>query len=513
MDRPDISLAGYKRYLRKCKQCDYEFDNYIDDLVMNPGDSELRKRLFDGTLETYVCPKCGFINIKKLHKLDYIDDEKKFKVFYRGNSGVLMDIYQDIVEAGSEANPLDFFGNSVEEDDYKQYGYSDMDEVRTAICSLENDLDPKIVWLVLRDLAYKLDKEDKGLTIYGLTYDEESNLICRFETKEKELIENKFPCKQYEEYVEKYADKLKSKIDFDFGYEAADLFLSNLEEKPRYEKETAFIITDSFTLAIVPPFVSHFKVGEKVVINTYDKISIEVVRRKFTMSNKTINFRINYIEFPFVQNIYKEIHLADISSSAEVVLDVDLYKKLKDYAVETKKTKFPYTEMMKNVVYIDVKKNENGELVPNYFHNSILVSFIDPVTYGHSSMKAYFKDVKKYIENNPDSQSGIYVYFDKNTDDVLGLRQESLFDAPTQCIMAVTEKMKVILKELTKEDIGYMSLYDYGDTITAINCMYFEGDGDNFFKAADKLGVDRDEVGKYLDYGYLKLQRIVKNKY
>ena len=29
MDRPDISLAGFKRYLRKCKQCDYEFDNYI----------------------------------------------------------------------------------------------------------------------------------------------------------------------------------------------------------------------------------------------------------------------------------------------------------------------------------------------------------------------------------------------------------------------------------------------------------------------------------------------------
>ena len=112
---------------------------------------------------------------------------------------------------------------------------------------------------------------------------------------------------------------------------------------------------------------------------------------------------------------------------------------------------------------------------------------------------------------NKDKQDLLLPYVENGLITLIGLTTSNPYHSINPAIRSRCQIFE--LKELTKEDIGYMSLYDYGDTITAINCMYFENDGENFFKAADKLGVDRDEVGKYLDYGYLKLQRIVKNKY
>lgn len=502
----------------RCSECGALIINTRFEYVLRPKqDEKIIKRLFERKLEEYICPECGKLNVKRVNTLEYIDDSKYFKIFFRRQSGSLMKIYRDLISEESNNNPIDFFGGEDDSNNYRYYGVTDLDEVITAICAFENDLDIKVVWLVLHDLAKQLDKDDKGgLVIYGLTYDNEHNLVCEFKEKDSdEHIFNRFPMKRYEEYKEKYSEQLKPKLEFDFGYQAAINFFKNLDKEELSEKETRFAITNNGVLALVPNYIGELKTGDVVVVNDDNYVKYQKVTDVFTLSNKTINFNYEEVEFPFVQNIGKPLILNEMLSEEDVEENKDLCEQL-NTAAETEKFKdFPYADLLDKTIYVPCTKSDDDELLPMIKDGAAAVFVSNKLKIHPNFMKIKFRDFKKYLEMyaNPEVIEGI-VFVHTGKKDITFLSMSAIFEAPIRCLMESEDTMKIVLDSLDSKYKKYLTYKKEEDAYKAIRFMYFNNHENKQFEIAQKeLGVNEATIHKMLDFGYVRLQRIVRSAF
>ena len=502
----------------RCSKCGSMLMNVKFEYVLRPNqDKQIIKRLFERKLEEYICPKCGEHNTKEINSLEYVDDEKRFKVFYRRQAGTLMKIYRDLINNETNDNPMDFFGGSDDDSqDYRYYGATDLDEVITAICAFENDLDIKVVWLVLHDLAKQLDKEDKGLVIYGLTYDEDHNLVCEFKEKESdEHVFNKFPFKKYEDYKEKYSDQLKLKLDFDFGYKAAVNFFKRLDRLEGSEKETKFALTNNGVLALIPSYVGEVKPGDMVVVNDNDYVLVQGVDEVMTLKNNTINFDYDEIEYPFVQNIGHPLKLNDMLSKEDVGSNEELCKQLNKCAETEVFKDIPYAELLDETLYVPCSKADDGEIIPMVKDDVVAVFASNKLKIGPNFMKIKFKDLKKYLEMyaDPETIEGV-VFIHTGEKQITFLSMHAIFKAPVKCLMEDENHMKMMLSTLEKPYKQYLTFNKETDAYKAISFMYFNNHENKQFQIAqEELGVDEKTIHRMLDFGYVRLQRIVKSRF
>lgn len=509
---------NYTEIEEKCSKCGFAFNNLETEYIFHSkNDKNIIKKLLNREFEQYVCPNCGHRNTRVINKLEYIDEEKNFKIFYRKQFGAIMKIYNDLLNEDADNNPMEFFGVDNNSEEYRYYGTTDLDEIVTAICAFENNLDIKVVWLVLHDLAKQLDKEDKGLNIYGLTYDEKHNLVCEFkEINSEEHVFNRFPFNKYEEYREKYSEQLKPKPDYNFGYQAAVNFFKRIDQLKPTEKETTFVITNKDIFALVPSYIDKLKIGDAVVINDNDNVSLQRVSDTMKLKNNTINFDYDETEYPFVQNICYPLNIKDLVSNEDFYSNEELCNQLKKCEKTGLFNDVPYAELLDKTFYVPCCKTKRGEIVPIVSDKAVCVIVSNKIKTQEYFLKIKFKDFKKYLEMYVNTKviEGIAFFSDYGENDVTFLSMSAIFKAPVKCLMENENHMKMVLNSLEKEYREYLTFYKKEDAYKAIRFMYFNNHENKQFQIAqEELGVNEKTIHAMLNFGYVRLQRIVKSRF
>ena len=74
--------------------------------------------------------------------------------------------------------------------------------------------------------------------------------------------------------------------------------------------------------------------------------------------------------------------------------------------------------------------------------------------------------------------------------------------------------MKMMLSTLEKPYKQYLTFNKEADAFKAISFMYFNNHENKQFQIAqEELGVDEKTIHRMLDFGYVRLQRIVKSRF
>lgn len=525
----------------KCPKCGKEFEITVYESINTSLNPELREKVLDGSIFNFKCPHCG-----EVHNLPYpflYHDMKNQTMIYQNDYADLMDIYENQIKTmSSEDNPLNMFKEMI--DEVKYIGAPSYIDLITAIVCEENNLNLKVAWLVIYSVALdfvsnQTDEDYQSTNRIGLRYDEKGEMeICMGAGKKNpKVFTNRFPMKMYKEYEEKYAKALEHTYDFIFDEDAAEKFLNEYEaDLPKYNKTTklALLSSPNGNLLRYPVFVPKFskaKKGDIVVVNYDGDMHFGKIANILEFSNKALPLKaeklgyIQYIDYDYFPKAKYDI---------KIKLDnKNILEQFSKYIENERKYKFfPFEDLYASKVIIGfsynvkfdvkelLKEDDKDQIegkpdikidttdVKGHRLLNVYLSKEDSDASGNDIEKIVvdFRDVLKFIKSNPDYFEGIF-FNPKTSKENVFMNHYMINKTYIDTLMGLKDNMCKLLYKFSKEEIEYMSMDEYGDTLNMIKRFY---PADKSPKdVAIELNMPEDNVHKLLEYGYEKMQKVV----
>ncbi len=522
---------GYiEKHTITCEKCGKVFDIDVPRII-DSKDVDLKKKLFDGQLQRYVCPHCKEDNFQH-YPFKYVDEDLDFEVY--GNSlawavAYYEDFKDDILDSGKRVVCATSNSN-----------------VCSKIVMLENGLDYRIATIYqllvekkVRNLMEKQDKKAKFVESY-VEIDEDGDVaifVC-FDNMETKVV--KLDKDLYNKIKEKDLKDLDNMWTFAFDQETAIAYLKKKEEKwVRDERDVVDVALVDLGDGIVDfAEIPQFKVGEfneddEVCVMLHGDITNAKVVRTFRMCSYDIPFDFDCPTIAYkIQNV--EV-ITSNDSNAELYNEDYIETVLKPYAFEDKDLD-PTVLAKKDVIIglenlkdasgvfelVETKEIKKGtKLCLNDIKDRIHFGFMDNKPFvkvylnqidfdnEHASRVVLkFDDLIRLVVNAPDLYSGVGIVLDKDDKKAnIFFDQKQITDYRKNSFMLDGERMKDLMLKMTDKEKEYLQKMSY-------DCIYkVYVEGKNVQQIMEELNINKEEIDSALGYGYGRLKHIVWDNY
>lgn len=538
----------------KCEKCGEIFDVEAYDSINVTLDPELKEKIFDGSIYSFVCPHCGqehYINYPIL----YHDMEHKFMI-HQGSLIALMDLYDNELKETREKLEKDFPGVF---DGTLHLGVDSYRELRSKIVMLEHGLDYKIATLysLFMEQQYqqainadKKLKEQKAHVCDSFFVEYEGKIVVIVDIDlNDENHTHKTPGDEidmdlYKSLFEAYKSRTDEVFNFCFNRDIGYKLLATDDEVIDDYKESIMEVAiidkadGEQLMTFVPEFnEGKYEVGDLVCVMKDLFIEKGEITRIFHMDRYSLPCDLN--DMSVVAYKTSEIELTTTGGSNDELNNSELKTMFESY---DKDGKFDEVLMMKsNVIvvsisimemadwlkedcldeYICVKENEEGNIeIPlstmrtelikyNYEEQdaTVLCVYLEQkeLTNEEASRLVYnLDDVIKIVLNNPDKYDGIII---NPESDKIMIPNRRLVRYKYEKVMTNADKMRELLPSLKSEEISYIGKFNYD-----IICKVYN-ETTNPKKIAAELNKPLEEIDSALDNGYWRLKHIVMDNY
>lgn len=538
----------------KCDNCGKEFEVEVYDSINVSLNPELKGKVIDGSIYSFVCPYCGEEHYIQYPFL-YHDMEHGFMI-QSGTLIELIDYYDNVVNGKVKKVSNEFPGFF---DNIKQLGVTSYRELRSKIVMLENGLDYRIATLycIFMEQQYrKIIEMDKNLKeqkayvcdSFFIMHEGKPVVIIDIDLNDENHTHktpgDELDMELYHNLENAFMDKVNSVFNFcfnrDIGYKLLNIDDKDIGTLKSSNMEIAVvdIIDGDEILTFVPEFnEGKFKKDDMVCVMKSHRIAKGKIQRIFHMDCYTLPIDLD--DMPVVAYKTQDIELTTTGSSND---ELDNSKLKEMFEVYNKKGRLDEGLVSKsNIIigsittmemadwlnpdnldeFVKAIADEDGNLtIPISSMKTKLLTYKledqdakllcvyleqKELTNSEASRMIYnFDDVIRVVLNNPEKYDGIIV--NPETDKIL-ISNKRLVRYKYEKVMTDSDKMRELLPILKPEEISYIGQFNY-DMI----CKVYK-ESTNPKKIADELGKEEKEIGDALDTGYEALIHIVIDNY
>lgn len=547
-------MSRVEKRIIRCEKCGETFDVDVYDSINVSLDPELKEKVFDGSIYSFVCPHCQHEHYITYPFL-YHDMERKFMI-HQGSLISLMNLYDGELKAAKENMSKDFPGIL---DDVLQLGVDSYRELRSKIVMLEHGLDYKVATLYSLFMEHQYQtiidadkkmKEQKAHVCDSFFVEHEGKVVVVIdidmndENHTHRTPGDELDMDLYESLLKSFKSKTDEVFHFCFNRDIGYKLLTTKEDLIDDYKESIMEIAivenhdGEEIMAFVPEFnEGKYNVGD--IVCTMKDLYVEKgeIKRIFHMDRYSLPTDLD--DMPVVAYKTSNVELVTTAGSNDEIVNDNLKSMFENYE---KNGGFDEQLMMKsNVIigaistmemadwlrddfedeFVRVKENEDGnieipissmktELLKYHYEEqdaTLLCIYLEQkeLTNEDASRFVYnLDDVIRIVLNNPDKYDGIII--NPESDKVM-IPNRRLVKYQYEKIMTNSDRMRELLPSLKPEEISYMGEFNYD-----IICKVYN-ETTNPKKIAEELNRPLEDIDNALDNGYWCLKHIVMDNY